>query len=96
MWKSFSFFNRGHVVFLAKNVPLLNSNSQQLSYGIDDDIGGELENENKASKIMMVERSREEKNRKREMYVGISTFPILFSFSFVEQDVLLGMTKNML
>ena len=28
------------------------------------------------------------------MYVEISAFPVLFSFSFVERDILLGMTKN--
>ena len=43
---------------------------------------------------MMVERSREEKNRNKEMYVGMSTFLVLFCFSFVQHAVLLGMAKT--
>ena len=96
MRESFPFVNRGGVVFLVKDVPFFNRKSKQISDGIDQDIEGPLENENGASKTMIVERSREEKNRNKEMYVGISTFPVPFSFSFVERDVLLGMTKNML
>ena len=43
---------------------------------------------------MIVERSREEKNRNKEIYVEISMFPVLFSFSFVQHDILLGMKKK--
>ena len=43
---------------------------------------------------MTVKRSREETDRNKEIYVGISTFPVLFIFPFIEHYVLFGITKK--